>query len=173
MDSFHYKTYVHILFSEENSLIYSYLEEVYFIWIASFQQAIPPTYFPYARWPQCDPSRKNPVTTIRMDVLKINYYLNLHVKHVLNFHAFLFIFRQLLTNRWQSLNFGFKTRTLITCHIFTTTLTDWEKKLTIIRNLHEKNDKFEHRRRSLGCLYALVQELEEHYFSPVTRFLWL
>ena len=127
MDSFHYKTYVHILFSEENSLIYSYLEEVYFIWIASFQQAIPPTYFPYARWPQCDPSRKNPVTTIRMDVLKINYYLNLHVKHVLNFHAFLFIFRQLLTNRWQSLNFGFKTRTLITCHIFTTTLTDWKK----------------------------------------------
>ena len=31
MDSFHCKTYVHILFSEENSLIYSYLEEVYFI----------------------------------------------------------------------------------------------------------------------------------------------
>ena len=35
MDSFHYKTYVHILFSEENSLIYSYSEEVYFILIAS------------------------------------------------------------------------------------------------------------------------------------------
>ena len=31
MDSLHYKTYVHVLFSEENSLIYSYLEEVYFI----------------------------------------------------------------------------------------------------------------------------------------------
>ena len=86
MDSFHYKTYVHILFSEENSLIYSYLEEVYFILIASFQEAIPPTYFPYAKWPQCDPSCKNPVIAICMDVLKIN--LNLHVKHVLNFHAF-------------------------------------------------------------------------------------
>ena len=49
MDSFHYKTYVHILFSEENSLIYSYLEEVYFISNASFQEAIPPTYFPYAK----------------------------------------------------------------------------------------------------------------------------
>ena len=36
MDSFHYKTYVQILFSEENSLIYSYLEEVYFILIASY-----------------------------------------------------------------------------------------------------------------------------------------
>ena len=35
MDSFHYKTYVLIIFSEENSLIYSYLEEVYFISIAS------------------------------------------------------------------------------------------------------------------------------------------
>ena len=125
MDSFHYKTYVHILFSEENSLIYSYLEEVYFILIAS--EAIPPTYFQYAKWPQCDPSRKNPVIAIRMDVLKINYYLNLHVKHMLNFHAFLLIFCQLLTNRWQSLNFGFKTRTLITRHIFTITLTDWKK----------------------------------------------
>ena len=49
MDSLHYKTYVHILFSEENYLIYSYLEEVYFISIASFQEAIPPTYFPYAK----------------------------------------------------------------------------------------------------------------------------
>ena len=36
--SFHCKTYVHILFSEENSLIYSYLEEVYFISIASRKQ---------------------------------------------------------------------------------------------------------------------------------------
>ena len=133
MDSFHYKTYVHILFSEQNSLIYSYLEEVYFIFIASFQ-AIPPTYFPYAKWPQCDPSRKNLVTTIRMDVLKKNCYLNLHVKYVLNFNAFLLIFCRLLTNRWQSLNFGFKTRTLITCHIFITTLTDWKKNLTIVRN---------------------------------------
>ena len=41
MDSFHYKTYVHILFSEENSLICSYLEELYFILIASFQEGIP------------------------------------------------------------------------------------------------------------------------------------
>ena len=49
MDSIHYKTYVHILFSEENSLIYLYLEEVYFILIASFNEAIPPTYFPYAK----------------------------------------------------------------------------------------------------------------------------
>ena len=31
MDSSHYKTYVHILFSEENSLIYSYLEKVYLL----------------------------------------------------------------------------------------------------------------------------------------------
>ena len=49
MDSFHYKTYVYILFSEENSLIYSYLKEVYFILNGSFQEAIPPTYFPYAK----------------------------------------------------------------------------------------------------------------------------
>ena len=97
--SFHHKTYVHILFSEENSLIYSYLEEVYFILIASFQEAVHPTYCPYAKWPQCDPSRKNPVITIRMDVLKIDYYLNLHVKHVLNFHAFLLIF---FVNCWQT-----------------------------------------------------------------------
>ena len=35
MDSFHNKTYVHILFCGENSLICSYLEEVYFMLIAS------------------------------------------------------------------------------------------------------------------------------------------
>ena len=98
MDSFNYKTYVHIFFSEENSLIYSYLEKVYFILIASFQEAIPPTYFPYAKWPQYDPSRKNPVIAIRMDVLKINYYLNLHVKHVLNSHAFCWFF----VDCWQT-----------------------------------------------------------------------
>ena len=157
MDSFHCKTDVHILFSEENSLIYSYLEEVYFIWIASFQQAIPPIYFPYARWPQCDPSRKNQVTTIRMDVLKINYYLNLHVKHVLNFHAFLFIFRQLLTNRWHSLNFGFKTRTLITCHIFTTTLTDWKKKWRLYKIYAKKMIK--------SCTEDLVYDIYMHWFK--------
>ena len=40
MDSFHYQTYVHILFSEENSLICLHLEEVYFFLIASHQEAI-------------------------------------------------------------------------------------------------------------------------------------
>ena len=45
MDSFHYKTYVHILFSEESSLICSYLEDVYFILIVSFQEAIPRIFF--------------------------------------------------------------------------------------------------------------------------------
>ena len=40
MDSFHYKTCVHILFSEENSLICPHLEEVYFILIACFQESI-------------------------------------------------------------------------------------------------------------------------------------
>ena len=40
MDSFHYRTYVHILFSEENSFICPHLEEVYLFLIASFQEAI-------------------------------------------------------------------------------------------------------------------------------------
>ena len=30
-----------------------------------------------------------------------------------------------------------------------------------------------HRGLSLWYIHALVQELDEHYFSPVTRFLWL
>ena len=40
MDSLHYTTYVHILFSEENSLICPHLEEVYLFLIACFQEAI-------------------------------------------------------------------------------------------------------------------------------------
>ena len=40
MDSFHYKTDVHILFSEENFLICQYSEEIYFILITCFQEAI-------------------------------------------------------------------------------------------------------------------------------------
>ena len=40
MESFHYKTYVHILFSEENSLICSHLEEVYLFLVACFQEVI-------------------------------------------------------------------------------------------------------------------------------------
>ena len=31
MDSFYYKTYIHILFSEENSLICLHLEEMHFL----------------------------------------------------------------------------------------------------------------------------------------------
>ena len=49
MDSFHYKTYVHILFSEEISLICPHLEEVYFFSIACFQGAICQHIFPYAK----------------------------------------------------------------------------------------------------------------------------
>ena len=162
MDSFHYKTYVHILFSRRKFFNL-------FIFRRSLLYFNPPTYFPYAKWPQCDPSRKNPVITICMDVLKINYYLNWHVKHMLNFHAFLLIFCRLLTSRWQSLNFRFKTQTLITLYLpyFHNSTDQLKKKITIIRNLHVKNDKFMHRRLSLWCLYALVKELEEH------RFLWL
>ena len=40
MDSFHYTTYVHILFSVENSLICPHLEDVYLFLIACFQEAI-------------------------------------------------------------------------------------------------------------------------------------
>ena len=40
MASFYYKTYVHILFSQENSIICPNLEEVYFSFIACFQQTI-------------------------------------------------------------------------------------------------------------------------------------
>ena len=40
MDSFHYKTYVHILFSEENSLTCPHLVGIYFYLIAGFQEAI-------------------------------------------------------------------------------------------------------------------------------------
>ena len=40
MDSFKDTTYVHILFSEENSLICPHLEEVYLFLIACFQEAI-------------------------------------------------------------------------------------------------------------------------------------
>ena len=40
IDSFHYQTYVHILFSEENSLICPLSEEVYFFLIPCFQEAI-------------------------------------------------------------------------------------------------------------------------------------
>ena len=40
MDTFHYKTYIHILLSGENSLICPHLEKVYFILISCFQEAI-------------------------------------------------------------------------------------------------------------------------------------
>ena len=40
MDSFHYETYVYILFSEGNSLICPHLDKVYFFLIAYFQEAI-------------------------------------------------------------------------------------------------------------------------------------
>ena len=49
MDSFHYKTYVHILFSEKKIFILIIFRRSFFILIASFQEAIPPTNFPYAK----------------------------------------------------------------------------------------------------------------------------
>ena len=49
MDSLQYKTYVHILFSEENSIICPHLEEVCTILIACFQEAIRRQFSVYAR----------------------------------------------------------------------------------------------------------------------------
>ena len=106
MDSFHYKTYVHILFSEENYLICSYLEEVYFILIASFQQF--PDIFSVCKmtsvWPISGDWNKH------VHVHKINYYLIVHVKYVHNIHAFLFIVDKQVTIvklRLQNMNFNY------------------------------------------------------------------
>ena len=80
-----------------------------------------------------------------MDVFEINYYLIVHVKHVLNIHAFLLIVDKQVTIvklRLQNTNFKY----LPYFHNNTDRL---KKKLTIIRILHEKYDKFAHRRLSL------------------------